>query len=119
MAKPFKDWINVPDGSSYELSLTTVQGAGTGSADIVDDQGTQTTWNDAKIHPGPASLPLKSPRFYNVILTVALTKKGTNELKVEAKVVKPDGSAYGTNYVDTVKGKNGSIGVILFTMETA
>ena len=119
MAQPFKDWINIPDGSHFELSITTLKGAGVASADTADDEGNAASWNDAKVHPGPASLLLNSPHFYNVILNVTLTQKGTNQLQVEAKVIKPDGTQHGSKYLDTVSGGNGSVGVILFTMETA
>jgi hypothetical protein len=53
--------------------------------------------------PGPASLLLKSPHFYHVIVNVALTK-GTNQLQVEAKVIRPDGIQHGSKYLDTVSG---------------
>lgn len=118
MARPYKDWINIPDGSRFELSLTTVQGAGSGVADVTDDKGNTQEVKDGKIHPGPWSQPLVSPHFYTIIVTVALTGTEANELQVSATVFRPDGTQHGAGYRDSVAAKKEATGVILFTLET-
>lgn len=101
----------IPAGS--RMSLSMVEGDGTplgsfvGGARLLLDNGSEEIWDDAKVHPGPKSKTLQSPKQYVWRVRVAFTSKQTQKAVVHAVFTKPDGSVFGETFDFPCSGKNG------------
>jgi hypothetical protein len=105
----------IPDGSKLSLSIEDGAGTAPGSfvanARLVADDGTEESWEDADIHPGPKnSRKLKSPKNYVWRIAVGFASPTATTAIIKAQVFKADGSPFGAGYTHEVSGQNGDVG---------
>ena len=106
-----KLWQTVPDGSHLELWVEPEEDSGdhpwSSRARALDDQGTEEIFDDSELTPGPAELPLSTPRIYDVRLRVVMG--GDGEGTIRARIVKPGGSVFGSEFACPFEGGAGDV----------
>lgn len=103
----------IPDGSTMSISI--VEGDGTppnsfiGSARLLLEDGTEVIWDDPKIHPGPKTLKLVSPKNYTWRVRVEFPSAEVRTAVLHATITKPDGAIFSTPYEFEMEGSKGDI----------
>lgn len=104
----------IPDGSKVSLSIAegdaTPPGSFVASARLVVDDGSEETWDDAALHPGPKSKKVRSPKNYVWRVFVGFRSPAETTAVIKAVVLKPDGQVFGQTYEHQVSGTNGDEG---------
>jgi hypothetical protein len=109
-------WLNVPDGSTFELRVTG-NGNFTSVAQWSEDGGAPVTWNHAEISPGPKTETVRRPHRYQCLVTVNLLEAGP--VRVRARVIRPGGIQHGKAYCREISGGPGLIETIDLSIITS
>jgi hypothetical protein len=103
-----KIWVGIPAGSRLEVSIESASTQWGSDAHLViaHPGGTQDEqdWSHDELHPGPRTLVLEGGNGYTVGVRVSFTGSVPVNATIRARVVKPDGSVYGSAYAYTVSG---------------
>lgn len=105
-----KIWSGVPDGAVLEVSLASTAETWTGGARLVvsdpDGSGTEQMWGHDDLRPGPKRCALEAPRGYTVRVRVGFAGTDQVWVTIEARIVKSDGSQFGSGYSYMVSGRS-------------
>ena len=93
-ASSSKGWINVQDKSKFILTTSAVPANVDITVVITTDTGTTTTWDNSDILNKTKTLTLRSPRVYEMAVTMLFAGAKTT-LKFDARIEKPDGKQHG------------------------
>lgn len=99
-----KIWNRVPDRST--LHVTVDGGTGTARGILTVSDGTTRDFDDAALRAG-VSIPLRTPKLYN--LTLVLTFAAASTMTVKAHVALPNGNHHGQDFEEPVTGAAGDV----------
>ena len=108
-----KIWSAVPDGSTLEVSLTSAAGSWAGGARLIvsepDGSSSEEIWSHAELNPGPKESALETPNGYTVRVRVGFAGSEPVQVAIVARIVKGDGSQFGSGYSFPVSGSSSDV----------
>lgn len=108
-----KIWVGIPDGSRMEVWLesTSSQWGGGGGLVVSHQDGTQTVseWRHEQLHPGPVAVELKTGKGYTARVRVGFTGDTPVSVTIMARIVKPGGLVFGSEYAYVVSGRRNDV----------
>jgi hypothetical protein len=102
-----KIWSRVPPGSTLELSAQSATAAFDVRARFLDTNGTEELWGRPDLVPGPKRKVLDFPSVVRV--AISFLSATEQDVELNARIVKPDGTIHGTPYRETFTGNNGAV----------
>jgi hypothetical protein len=105
-----KIWSGVPGGAVLEVSLASTAETWAGGARLIvshpDGFRTEEMWGHADLHPGPKQRALEAPNGYTVRVRVGFAGSDQVWVTIAARIIKPDGSQFGSGYSYLVSGRS-------------
>jgi hypothetical protein len=88
-----KNWISVPDNSTFILT-TTADPPNVSITITIKDGNSTKTWTTADVLNKTKELTLRSPRVYTMAITIEFAGSKTT-LDFDARIKKPNGDPHG------------------------
>ena len=93
-----KFWLNVPDLSTFEVSVSGTNPNFDVAVDIDSDKGQEAEWAQADVVPGPARFTLHAPYRYTARVDVEVAGTPPAAVTFSAQVKAPNGTTVGVPF---------------------